>query len=377
MKTINTFLDCHIHYSLPVAPQELFQVMELTKTTKANLVVVPSKERISAVPDALMVKYQNPANIYVFGSLDVTEFFIHNKSVGKHFVKYVKRMLACGCDGIKMIEGKPDLRRMLPIPNFDAPAWEPYWAFAEKVGLPILWHVNDPEEFWDKEKIPTWAKNQGWYYGEETINNEAQYTQVLNVLKKHPHLKIIFAHFFFLSAQLDRLAQILDTYPNVCVDLTPGIEMYINLSANREKAIAFFEKYHTRILYGTDIGARTVIAGKSHLNQDESQNRSDIVRTFLTQEGEFTIKADGNFLIGTEDFQLKALNLRPEITQNIFYANFIRMVGEKPHVVEPKLVIKECKRIKRLIKIMKLIKQLQVADYTYANQAIAFFKTKK
>ncbi|MHA1745379.1 MAG: amidohydrolase family protein [Promethearchaeota archaeon] len=377
MKSENRILDCHMHYALPVDPQELIDIMEYTHTDIANLVIVPDKQRISSVPDALMVKYLYPTKIFVFGSLDVTEYFIHNKSIGKHFVKYVKRMLQCGCDGIKMIEGKPDMRRMIPIPDFDLlSAWEPFWSFAEDIGLPILWHVNDPEEFWDQSKIPSWAKSKGWYYGEETINNEVQYSQVLTVLKRHPNLKIIFAHFFFMSAQLERLSKIFDDFPNVCIDLTPGIEMYINLSANQEAAVRFFEKYQKRILYGTDIGARSVLSKDFHLNKAESINRSTLIRKFLSSQGQFTVKSDGDFLIGMEDIDMHALNLKPEITRYIFCENFLRIVGEKPKKVNPKLVIKECKRIKIMIRIMTLLKKLPVADYSYTNQVIDFFKQK-
>jgi hypothetical protein len=343
----------------------------------ANLVIVPDKNRVSSVPDALMVKALNP-NIYAFGCLDITQYFIHKKSVGKQFVKYVKRILKCGCDGIKMIEGKPDIRRMLPIPDFDLPVWEPFWVYAEEVGLPFIWHVNDPEEFWDESKIPSWAKKQGWFYDKDTINNEVQYRQVLNVLKRHPNLKIIFAHFFFMSSQLERLSKIFDDYPNVCVDLTPGIEMYINLSKNPEKSRQFFEKYQDRIVYGTDIGARAVLPPYNYIiNKNESKNRSNIVQTFLAKQGEFTIKSDGDFLIGMDNFQLRALNLNENVLQKIFYKNFIRITGEKPNEVNPKLVIKECKRIKKTIRIMSLFKLLQDPDYSYANQVIEFFKDKK
>lgn len=377
MEHDNRILDCHIHYSLPVDPQEVFEIMEHTHTNKANLVIVPDKNRISSVPDAMIVKSLNP-NIYVFGCLDVTSYFMHRKTVGKQFVKYVKKILECGCDGIKMIEGKPDIRRMVPIPDFDLPTWEPFWAFAEQIGLPFIWHVNDPEEFWDELKIPSWAKKQGWFYGEDTINNEMQYTQVLNVLKRHPNLKLIFAHFFFMSAQLERLSNILDEFPNVCVDLTPGIEMYINLSKTPEAAKQFFEKYQDRILYGTDIGARAVLPPYEYkINKAESMNRAKIVRTFLTQQGEYRIKSDGDFLIGMEDFQLRALNLKPDITQKIFYDNFIRIVGENPKPVNPKKVIKECKRIKTTIRVMSLIKLIQDPDLSFANQVIEFFKNSK
>jgi len=182
---------------LPVDPKELMDILDYTKTDLANLVIVPDKQRISSVPDALMVKYLYPTKIFVFGSLDVSQYFMHNKSVGKHFVKYVKRMLNCGIDGIKMIEGKPDIRRTVPIPDFDLPAWEPFWSFAEKIGLPILWHVNDPEEFWDASKIPSWAKSQGWSYEAETINNEEQYPSPNSIEATSPpqnHLRSFFLY---------------------------------------------------------------------------------------------------------------------------------------------------------------------------------------
>ncbi len=368
-------LDCHIHYSLPIKPEELFGVMASTKTDMANLVITPHRQRISSVPEALVVKDLNPGKIYVFGSLDVTQYFIHNKSVGKHFVKYVKNILACGCDGIKMIEGKPDLRRKVPIPDFDLKTWEPFWAYAEKIGLPIIWHVNDPEEFWDSDLIPAWAKRQGWYYGQESINNETQYTQVLNVLNRHPKLKIIFAHFFFMSAQLPRLSALFEKYPNIRVDLTPGIEMYVNLSKTKKASIDFFQKYQDRILYGTDIGARCVISDDCQgINLVESANRVAIVRDFITKSDEVLIKSDGNFLIGMDDFTLRGLGLSEVIQKKIFLENFVNLVGEKPKMVVPRLVIKECRRIKFMIKIMSMIKKEIVADYSCANQVIGYFK---
>ena len=34
-------------------------------------------------------------------------------------------MLDCGCDGIKIIEGKPAMRKMLPVPDWDSKVWDP------------------------------------------------------------------------------------------------------------------------------------------------------------------------------------------------------------------------------------------------------------
>ena len=126
--------------------------------------------------------------------------------------------------------------------------------------MPILWHVNDPEEFWDASRINPYAKSEGWFYGPETINNEEQYRQVFAVLACHPGLRLQLAHLFFFSAQLPRLSALLRRYPEVRVDLTPGIELYTNLAGDIPAARAFFEEFGTRILYGSDIGSRASIA---------------------------------------------------------------------------------------------------------------------
>ena len=51
--------------------------------------------------------------------LDVSAYFRAPQQVGSLFADSLDRLAAAGCDGIKMIEGKPDMRKMLPIPPFD------------------------------------------------------------------------------------------------------------------------------------------------------------------------------------------------------------------------------------------------------------------
>ena len=348
-------LDAHIHYQPGITPEELIEIMDSTGTDRASLVLVPHRQRLSSVPEALMLKDRYPERFFVYTSFDVSEYYRHGKSIGRHMAKFVDRMRACGCDGLKIIEGKPQMRKMLPVPDFDLPCWEPFWEYAEESELPILWHVNDPETFWDIDAIPAFAKEKGWFYDESFINNEKQYLQIYNVLSRHPKLKIIFAHFFFMSAQLNRLSALLDTYPNIMVDITPGIELYENLSADIEKARAFFAKYGDRIVYGTDIGARTVlITGSGALDRDECLRRAQLVQAFLLEKEDIPVYADGNFLIGTEDFTLRALGLDSDAAAKIFEKNFLAFTACEPRPVMPKLVLKECRRLKTVLKFMSL-----------------------
>lgn len=367
-------IDCHVHFSYPIDGKKMIDVIKETDADTFNIVLVPDRQKVSSLPEALMLKNINDDKNYVFSNLDVSEYFRHNKTIGKHFKKYAQKALKMGADGIKLIEGKPQIRKALPIPAFDSEAWDEFFEFAEKNNVPILWHVNDPEENWDINKVSEFAKKSGWFYDESYINNEKQYSEVLNVLEKHPNIKICFAHFFFLSNNLDRLSEILDKYPNASIDLTPGIEMYGNLSNNKEKGLMFFEKYQDRIMYGTDICARNVLGINKEINEKESFRRSEIVKYFLTEKEEIEIESDGNFLIGMDKFILRPFNLKEDICKKIFNDNFVNFTSINPKKTNPKLIKKECNRLKIIIKVMSFIDKTIKVDYSVINEVKAYFK---
>ena len=377
MISLKKRIDCHIHYALPLAPETLIEFMDKTGTDMANLVMVPHTQRLSCVPDALMAKYKYPDRFYVFASLDPSQYFQHPKTVGKYMARHGKRMLQCGCDGIKIIEGKPNMRKMMPIPDFDLPCWEPFWAWAEQEQVPILWHVADPEEYWHPERISEYRRKMGDFYDESYVTKEGLYSQVLNILQRHPRLKIIFAHFFFMSDQLPRLGDLLDTYPNIMVDMTPGSEMYRILSADHENAQKFFKQYYKRILYGTDAAARCVMVQlMSQFNWAENLRRVELINSFFSAETDEICGSDGAYLLDVPDFRLRGLDLTEDELDHIFCKNFQHFAGETPAKVKPKRVVAECKRILMTLKIMSLIDKKLQSDPSYAKNAMAFFKNK-
>ncbi len=378
MRNITKRIDTHIHYALPLEAEQLIAFMDKTGTDMANLVLVPDRQRLTAVPDALMAKAKYPDRFYVFTSFDVSEYFRHGKQVGKYMVKFVDRMRQCGCDGLKIIEGKPSMRKFMAIPDFDLPCWEPLWEYAERTGLPVLWHLNDPETCWDPEKAPRHIRMAGELYDDSYINNEVQYRQMENILSRHPNIKFIFAHLYFMSAQLPRLGALLDRYPNVMVDLTPGLEIYVNFSRNPQAAKEFLERYQDRILYGTDIGARCVLAdGKLPFHEGECLARIEMIDGLLRGSDEVILEEDGRYLINTDPFPLRGLDLDEKILNKIYWQNFQRYVGSKPAAAAPRRIIKECRRIQLMLKIMSLIDRGMVPDMTVAKDAIAFFHKKR
>jgi hypothetical protein len=371
-------LDCHIHYGHPAFMSSLMHILEQNKVGKCNIVCTPHRGRLSLVPDALHLKAHHPKQVYVFGGLDISALFLFPDRCGAVFAKYVDSLMEMGCDGIKMIEGKPEIRKMLPIPAFDSPAYAPYWEKMEAMGLPIIFHVNDPEEFWDAERVPNWAKEQGWFYGDGSfINNEEQYDQVLNVLRRHPGLKVVFAHFFFLSYQLDRLADYLDEFPFMHVDLTPGIEMYHHFAQRPDAARDFFLKYQDRILFGTDIGAKALLAMSGEgIEAEESRLRIDLVRSFLEKDGAFRLDTEKVNLFGKFEGNFQGLNLPESALTKIYHQNFEKLAGTQPQAVNSEAVIEECFRLSGLIPMMGSKQQGEPSDISVAEMVKNYFKEK-
>jgi predicted TIM-barrel fold metal-dependent hydrolase len=159
-----------------------------------------------------------------------------------------------GFDGIKMMDGKPNIRKRIGLPLND-PVYDPMFAFMEAENIPLLYHVNDPDEFWTWDLMPQWAKAQGdqVFYGDGRYPPKQQIEdEAVEILDKHPSLRIIFPHFFFTSMSIERTRKLFETYPNMSYDITPGWEMFESFAANYDAWRDFFIKYSHRILFGTD-----------------------------------------------------------------------------------------------------------------------------
>ena len=323
-------IDGHVHYAWPVRLESLEETLLQTGADAVCLLALPGTSRLDTTPDVLCAKLRRPKTTFAFGCLDCTVYERDPLHCGRRFVRRAKQLVRMGCDGVKLLEGKPTMRRAFPIPDFDAPAWEPFWAFAERTRLPLLWHVNDPEQFWDPSAIPVYARSSGWGYGEGDVNNEAQYAQVRAVLERHPRLNVTFAHLFFLSADLPRLSEWMERFPNMRVDLTPGVELYENLSKSPEETRAFFSRFSDRIQLGTDVGGRTVLKETPDaFDPDECLRRVEIIRHFLHGEGARTIEPDGHYLIGSKPFTLFGLALPDELLEKVERDNFFAFIGRK------------------------------------------------
>lgn len=320
-------IDDHIHYADSLNPEKLNRLIREQRLSGVALQCIPQADDLPVEEDAFSFAAQAEVPVYIFGGIRRELYRLSECELSGALVKEVKRLMDMGCTGIKMLEGKPQIRKAHPIPDFDRQVWEPYWAYLEAQKIPVYFHVNDPEEFWDREKISKHALESGWLYDETFINNEEQYRQVLAVLNRHPGLQVVFPHFFFFSKQLTRLADIMDAVPGMRIDLTPGIELYYNLSGQPEEAAAFFERYQNRILYGTDIGAGEIVRSMDEeLSLEDAASRIKLIRDFLETKGDYILYPDGCY-VREGPVRMHGLGLPEEILEKIYEKNFLRLAA--------------------------------------------------
>ena len=330
-----TMIDSHTHLWRAAEAKNLDSIRESIGAERMCIASVLDTETINGNPAHYAAKAAFPDRFYVFASLDHAEHFSSGSIATPSLVEQIDRAIETGADGLKLIESKPTHRKMVDIP-IDGEHYEGMFARLEETGLPVLWHVADPEEFWHPELTPGWASARGWGYDSTWPPKEGFYEEAGAVLRRHPRLKVIFAHFYFLSADLPRAATLLDEYEGVHLDLAPGIEMLYNLSRDPERARDFFTKYSKQIIFGTDIEANATV--------EQARIRAGVVTRWLDTDDEYRVPQGADYTLGPpEDGIIRGMKLPDDVLVQIYAVNLERLVGPKPRPLNTELALDECK----------------------------------
>jgi predicted TIM-barrel fold metal-dependent hydrolase len=308
-------IDSHVHFVQPERMEEMLRLMDEVHHRRANLVCIPNPNGTTHNPAALYFKKHHPERVFISGALDYPPVLADRPRASEILAGQVRSLKAQGFDGLKLIEGKPQVRKLLPIP-LDGAEYAGMWATLEEEQFPVVFHVADPDEFWDPEGCPAWARQSGWDYSDGSYpTKEDFYAEVDHILERHPSLKITFAHFYFLSADLERAARFLDVHPSVNFDLAPHLDMYRDFNRQPASARLFFERYAGRILYGTDLDTRVLSRGPQGFTFMRSIPQ--LIRSVLEIQGPFSL--DGR--------EYHGLGLTRPVLEQIYHANFERMYG--------------------------------------------------
>lgn len=165
-----------------------------------------------------------------------------------------------GYKGLKVSKalglGVPDAEgHLIPV---DWPELDPLWAKAGELGVPVAIHTGDPKAFWQpvtpaNERYDELHVHPGWSYaGGDYPSREELLAARDRVVARHPETTFICVHLGNNPEDLDYVDRLLATYPNVVVDVAARVPEIGRHPAERVRA--FFLKYKTRIVFGTDLG---------------------------------------------------------------------------------------------------------------------------
>ncbi len=323
------------------------EVQEALNLKAVNICSIPIHQDLGPAQNILAALYKlhNPT-AYAHGALVYPQKpFVAPMPDGMDPLSQYQELMEIGFDGIKMLETKPYEQKQYQI-HVDDEYFDSFFAACEKESTHMIWHVADPATFWDINKIPERFIARGWFYGDGTyMSYDGMYEQVFNVLDRHPHLNVTFAHFFFWSEKPEKLEDLFSKYEGVSIDITPGAEMYADFRENYEHYRNFFTKHSHRIFFGTDA------AFDEAWNPDDSINHIKSVYTFAAT-------AESTQIIVEE---CQGLDLCDEVKDNLLYKNFLRVAGEVPKAISKPALKRYVEKYKYLITDPKLLRHIDMA----------------
>lgn len=337
-------IDAHWHIKDEFSKdlKEILEAMRDIHTNNnlqaCNILSVPSWDDSNILQNLICILYKalHNSDTFAFGGLDY-----HLPGLNKEtfdFCGQCEKLMKMGFDGIKFIESKPIVRKTIGDIPYSAELYDGLFEYLEGKKIPILWHVADPEYFWNADLIPEWAVKVGMFYGSgQYPKKEEFYLEVEEILNKHPGLKIIFAHMYFFSADLERADRFLSKWPNISFDITPGVDTYEDFYNRTSDWRDFFIKYQDRIVFGTDSGWDS--DQSLSVMVEFSKQKSDWIRKFLESSEEFDMF----------DIRTRGIGLQRDVLEKIYCTNFIRFAGVNSKKVDVPKIVSYCKYIKGLI----------------------------
>jgi len=200
----------------------------------------------------------------------------------------------------------------------DHAKFDPVLDYLAKKQIPLIGHLGEPKDCW--KPLDSMTFHQGYYRSHpeyhmylhpEYPSYEDQINARDNMLAKHLDLKFIGAHMGSQEWSLDELADRLDRFPNMAVDLARMSNINYHAMKDWQKAHDFFIKYQDRLLYATDVQV-----GESK-EPEEMKKRSHDSRIRYWKF--FT--TDETFEIPGKDSTCRGLKLPREVIDKIYRKN--------------------------------------------------------
>jgi len=217
-----------------------------------------------------------------------------------------------------------------PLVSIDDPRFDPMWDACAQHHMPVAIHVADPLAFFTptdrfNERYEELNHHPDWSFHGRDFPSVKHLLEARNrVIARHPETRFVTLHAGNIAEDLANVAENLDLYPNMCVDIAARIG---ELGRQPRMARKFFDRYQDRILFGTDATP----------NADEFPQQLfgdllyEIYYRFLETDDEYFDYAPAK-VPPQGRWRIYGINLPDTILRKVYFENAVRELGLSAHL---------------------------------------------
>ncbi len=206
--------------------------------------------------------------------------------------------------------------------QIDDPRLQPIWDFLVSKGIPVMAHIGEPVQAW--RPLDPGNPHYGYYQNNpqyhaynfpEIPTYETIITARDNWIESNPDLKILCAHNGSMSHDTDMIAERLDKFPNMYVELAARFGDLAR--QDNGKVRAYFKKYQDRIMFGSDYGNSRpedeFTAAELEEERADLDESYDVLWKYLSGADSMVVRRQKTLGLG----------LSTEILQKVYYQNIV------------------------------------------------------
>jgi predicted TIM-barrel fold metal-dependent hydrolase len=333
-------IDFHTHISLSTksekgvelspdrqylgTPQELLAVMDRKNIkTMVNLTGGYEKGLAEAV-----AKYDRafPGRFYTFTEPSYSHF--KEPDYPKLQTQAIEQAHRDGARGLKILKTLGlYLRENItsgPLVKIDDPRFDPMWDACGQLNMPVAIHISDPAAFFTptdrfNERYEELNNHPDWsFYGGDFPSNAELIAARNRMFARHPKTQFVTLHFGNFSENLQNVAENLDRFPNMHVDMAARIG---ELGRQPFTSRKFFDKYQDRILFATDATPH----GDEFPQQVFNDQLYEIYYRFLETEDEYFDYAPAK-VPPQGRWRIYGINLPASIQRKVYHDNAAQLL---------------------------------------------------
>ena len=314
-------IDIHSHQPTPISPEQFDRVVAGMEQNNLRVLVNlsgGSGEQLRQGLDAI-ASSPHRDRMVLFANVDFEG--VGTPGWAPQAARQLEADIKAGARGLKIFKNlglrirKADGSRL----KLDDPELDPIWETCGRLGVPVLIHTAEPQEFFE----PIDFQNERWlelalfrdrrYPAGEFPRFEELLAERDRMFRKHPRTTFLAAHFAYRANDLAKAQALLDAMPNVHLEVAA---ILAELGRQPRAAHAFFVRNQDRVFFGKD-----------SFQPDEFPY---YWRVFETNDEYFDYYRDYHAF-----WKLYGMGLPDDVLKKLYYKNALRVVPGLPETGWP------------------------------------------